>query len=159
MASHSESARLLRLPQKEIGQNTLKGSRTGGSLTALPWRTVHCPTWTWTPNWVKSPAEMKACVNYICDPFEAQLQEKSRLQVSPATSLNIPWLLELQNETCLSDIGCCGDTGTGVASDPGADTSAKTLSVLIWIRVPWTQAIIAFLWDIHTELTDMPWDL
>lgn len=33
---------------------------------------------------------MKACINYKCDPFEAQQQENGRLQMSPATGLNTP---------------------------------------------------------------------
>lgn len=40
---------------------------------------------------------MKAYGNYICGPSEAQMQEKDRVQDSPATSLNILWLLKLQN--------------------------------------------------------------
>lgn len=113
----------------------LNSYRTRGSLTVSLWWTVHCPNWTWTLNRIKS-AVMKTCVNHMYDPFEPQLQEKDRMQVHPANSWNILWLPKLQNETCLSDTGLCGDTGTGVASDPVADTSAQTLSVLIWNLCP-----------------------
>lgn len=86
------------------------------------------------------------------DPFEEWLQEKERLQVCPATRSNSPRLLKLQNITCLSYTGHCGGTGTEVVSASVADTSVKTLSVLIWNLCP----LGAGYCCIPTEVADIP---
>lgn len=108
-------------------------------------------TWTWTLSWIKSPAEMKACVidvwpfwrmaagkgwtvGLACKQFEQSLAVKT-------AKYNLPELF-----------WTVWRHWSRVTSASVADTSVKILSLLIWNLCP----LDASYNCIHTELADMP---